>query len=82
MTTATHTITVTWQDGRLIARCPEDTTLSSNVVEWADPINDGTDAWDIANAVTEINHAEILAVDHDGKHVHIIVDGSLLGDDK
>jgi hypothetical protein len=74
----TKTITVTWEDGKLVARCDEDHTLDSSVVEWDEPITASTDSWAVAHAVTEINHAEILAVDHDGKYIHITVDGSVL----
>lgn len=71
------TITVTWSEesgeGRLIARCDEDHTLSSNVVRWDNPINSASDSWEIAYAVTEINGSEIISVDHDGEYVHVTV---------
>jgi hypothetical protein len=65
------TITVHWEDGKLYARC-EDRTLQSHVVEW-DPITASSDSHAIAIAVTEINGAEIYAVDHDGEFVHVHV---------
>lgn len=76
------TITVTWDEdrqgeGRLYARCDEDRTLSSDTVRWDEPITVQTDAWEIAFAVTEINGAEILSVDHDGDTVCVSVDGSV-----
>jgi len=71
-------ITVTWDEGKLIAKCDEDHTLDSSVVDWEDPITGSTDSWAVAHAVTEINGADILAVDHDGKFVHVTVDGSVL----
>ncbi len=76
------TITVTWDEdregeGRLYARCDEDRTLSSDTVRWDEPITVQTDAWEIAFAVTEINGAEILSVDHDGDTVYVSVDGSV-----
>jgi hypothetical protein len=82
--TTTKIITVTWtgdydDGGRLIARCDEDHTLNSDVVRWPEPINAGSDSWAIAEAVTEINGAKILAVDHDGEFVHVTVDGHVLG---
>jgi len=70
------TITVTWDDehgGRLVAQCDENHTLSSNVVRWPEPITAKSDSWAIAHAVTEINHAEIAAVDHDSEYVHVHV---------
>ena len=76
------TLTVTWDEdrggeGRLYARCDEDRTLSSDTVRWDEPITVQTDAWEIAFAVTEINGAEILSVDHDGDTVYVSVDGSV-----
>ena len=79
--TETKLITVTWDDdqgGRLIARCAEDHTLGSNTVRWPDPITAKSDGQAIAVAVTEINGAKIISVDHDGEYVHVIVDGSTL----
>lgn len=76
MSDSNKTITVTWDDdngGRLVARCQEDSRLNSNVVKWSDPINSASDSWAIAHAVTEINGAEIVAVDHDGEFVHVTV---------
>ena len=72
----TATITVVWEDGRLIARCEENHTYGSNTVRWDEPITAKSDAHAIAAAVTEINGAEIIAVDHDGEYVHITVDNS------
>jgi hypothetical protein len=66
------TITVHWEDGKLCARCDEDHTLNSHVVPW-DPIAESSDSHAIAIAVTEINGAEIYAVDHDGGFVHVHV---------
>ena len=63
------TILVTWsQDtgyGHLEAQCDDDHTLSSNTVRWEHPINSGSDSWAIADAITEINGARVVAVDHD-----------------
>ena len=75
---STKTITVTWEDGKLVAKCDEDHTLDSSVVEWDEPITASTDSWAVAHAIAEINHAEILAVDHDGEYIHVTVDGSVL----
>lgn len=78
--TKTATITVTWSEisgeGRLIARCDENPTYASNVVRWENPIDASTDSWAIANAVTSINGAEILAVDHERDTVLITVDNA------
>jgi len=74
----TKTISVTWDestgDGRLHAVCPEDHTLDSNTVRWSEPITASSDSWSVAHAVTEINGARIVAVDHDGDCVHITVE--------
>lgn len=74
------TIEVTWSEdsgeGRLIARCNEDHTLSSAVVEWPEPITAASDSHAIANAVTEINGAEIVAVEHDKDVVLVTVNGN------
>lgn len=77
--TATKTITITYDagEGRLIARCDEDHTLSSNTVRWDEPITAASDSWAIAHAATEINGAAIKAVDHDGDTVHVTVDGAI-----
>jgi hypothetical protein len=73
----TKTITVTWEEidgvGRLIARCDEDSTLSSSVVRWDEPISARSYAGDIAHAVTRINGSEVASVDHDGEFVHVHV---------
>ena len=75
----TKTISVTWDEstgeGRLHAVCHEDHTLASNTVRWSEPITASTDAWSVAHAVTEINGARIVAVDHDSEHVHVTVEG-------
>lgn len=76
----TNTISVSWDSeggGRLIAKCNEDQTLGSNTVKWSEPITAKSDSWAIARAVTEINGAEIIGVDHDGDRVHVTVDGSV-----
>ena len=78
----THTIEVTWSEdtgqGRLHAHCQSEHTLSSNVVRWDTPINAGTDSWSVAYAVTEINGAEVIAVDHDKGTVFVHVNGDTL----
>jgi hypothetical protein len=68
-------LTVTWDqedDGRLVAKCDEDHTLAS-VIKWPTPITPTSDSWAIACAVTEVNGAEILSVDHDRDTVFVIV---------
>ena len=77
----TATITVTWSEesgeGHLVAVCQENPTFSSSVVPWSEPITAKSDSWEIANAVTEINGAEIIAVDHDGEYVHVTVNNDM-----
>ncbi len=80
-TKQTVDILVMWEaldegGGRLIAKCAEDTTLSSNTVLWPEPITAQTDSWAVAEAVTEINFAEIVAVDHDNEYIHVTVDAA------
>lgn len=73
----TKTIVVVWENGKLIARCDEDHTLNSNVVKWNSPITAASDSHAIAHAVTEINGAKIISVDHDRDTVFVQVDGAL-----
>lgn len=76
-------ITVTWSEvngeGRLVARCDDDHTLSSNVVRWSEPINASSDSLAIAEAIAEINGARIVSVDHDNEYVHITVESEMEG---
>lgn len=69
------TIQVTWDcdENRLECHCEEDSTLSSNTIRWVSPITGASDSWAIARAVTEINGAEIVAVDHDDQHIYVHV---------
>ena len=62
----TKTYTVTWHDGRLVR--DDDRTI---VIDWDEPINASTDAYDVAIAVA--GDDKIIAVDHDGEYVHVTV---------
>ena len=78
-TTQTATIVVTWDedyDGRLIARCDDNPTLSSNVIRWAKPITASSDSWEIAHAVAQLTGVKILSVEHDKDTVFVTVDDS------
>lgn len=70
---STKTIIVIWDDGKLIAKCDEDHTLNSNVIDWPEPIDAESDSWAIAHSITVINGAEIMAVDHDKETVMVHV---------
>lgn len=77
--TKTATIVVTWDEdrgGRLNARCDDNHTLSSNVIQWPNRITAATDSWEVAHAAVALTGVKILAVDHDDDTVVVTVDDS------
>jgi hypothetical protein len=78
-TQQTALIDVTWdaeRGGRLICRCEDNPTLSSNVIEWPTAITASTDSWEVANAAVSLAGVEIISVEHDKDTVFVTVDDS------
>lgn len=72
----TALIVVTYDDGRLVARCEDEHTLGSNTIRWADKITAVSDSRQIADVVAAMNGVAIVSVEHDKDTVYITVDNS------